>query len=410
MATRIIYSGEPLNNVRIPLPSSKSISNRALAIRMIGGLESRIENLSDADDTMDMLRLIADKDGELHVGNGGTTSRFLLAACCLLGRDVILDGSDSLRARPISGLVDALNALGADVTYVEEDGRFPIRTGSGRMHGGNLVIPADTSSQFISALMMIGPYLDGGLVLEFSGQVLSFPYIQMTADIMTHYGAKVEISPYGVAVSEGVYQSKEFYVEADWSSASYWFQAAAMQPGSSFFLEGLREDSLQGDKVIVDFMRKLGVSSKFDANGLYITGTGDLQSDYFLEDFTSCPDLAPAIAVACGAMNITADLTGLKNLRLKECDRALALQRGLYDLGVKTDFCGGSKFKVYPGRGPLPTTRFIKTFDDHRIIMAFSLVSLKTEYVQLDQTNGVDKSYPTFFADLLENGFEFAFI
>ncbi|MFM7766807.1 MAG: 3-phosphoshikimate 1-carboxyvinyltransferase [Bacteroidota bacterium] len=409
MATRIVYTGKPLTNVRIALPSSKSISNRALAIRLIGGLNSRIDNLSDADDTMDMLRLIAETNDTLDLGNGGTTSRFILAALCLQGRDVILDASDGLRSRPISGLVDALNALGADVTYVEETGRFPIRTGSGKMYGGSLVIPADTSSQFISALMMIGPYLEGGLVLEFSGQVLSYPYIQMTADVMFHYGARVEVSPYGVAVAEGVYQPKDFYVEADWSSASYWFQAAAMQPGSSFFLDGLREDSLQGDKVIIDMISKLGVSSKFDANGLHITGTGEQQSDYFLEDFTSCPDLAPAIAVACGALNITADLTGLKNLRLKECDRALALQRGLYDLNVKTDFCGGSKFKVYPGRGPAPTTRLIKTFDDHRIIMAFCLMSLKTEYVQLDYVNGIDKSYPSFLGDLLENGFEMQF-
>lgn len=254
---------------------------------------------------------------------------------------------------------------------------------------------------------MIGPCLDGGLVLEFSGQVLSFPYIQMTAAIMKHYGAAVEVSPYGVTVAEGAYQPKDLFVEADWSSASYWFQAAAMQPGSSFFLEGLSQESLQGDKVIVDMMRKLGVLSEFNTNGLVVTGTGELQSDYFLEDFTACPDLAPAVAIACGALNITADLTGLKNLRLKECDRALALQRGLYDLGVKTDFCGGSKFKVYPDRGPVPTNRIIKTFDDHRIIMAFSLMSLKTEYVHLDHINGVDKSYPTFFADLLENGFEF---
>ncbi len=410
MATRVIYSGEPLVNVRIPLPSSKSISNRALAIRMIGGLGSRIENLSDADDTMDMLRIVNDNDSELHVGSGGTTSRFFLAACCLLGRDVVLDGSDALRARPISGLVDALNALGADVKYVEEEGSFPIRTGRGKMHGGQLQIPADTSSQFISALMMIAPCLDGGLVMEFSTPVLSFPYIQMTSEVMKHYGAKVDISPYGVSIAEGAYLAKDFHVEADWSAASYWFQAAATQPGSSFFLEGLREDSLQGDKVVVDIMAKLGVTSAYEKNGIFIKGTGELQSDYFLEDFTSCPDLAPAVAVACGALNITADLTGLKNLRLKECDRALALQRGLYDMGVKTDFCGGSKFKVYPGRGPVPTSRFIKTFDDHRIIMAFSLMSLKTEYVQLDQTNGVDKSYPTFFADLLENGFEFAFI
>ncbi|MFM7901878.1 MAG: 3-phosphoshikimate 1-carboxyvinyltransferase, partial [Bacteroidota bacterium] len=142
MATRIVYTGEPLTNVRIPLPASKSISNRALAIRLIGGLNSRIDNLSDADDTMDMLRLIAETNDTLDLGNGGTTSRFILAALCLQGRDVILDASDGLRSRPVSGLVDALNALGADVTYVEETGRFPIRTGSGKMHGGNLVIPA----------------------------------------------------------------------------------------------------------------------------------------------------------------------------------------------------------------------------------------------------------------------------
>jgi 3-phosphoshikimate 1-carboxyvinyltransferase len=406
MSTRVVYKGDYLKDVRIPLPASKSISNRALAIRLIGGFDSRIDNISDSDDTLDMLRLLTDANSTLHLGNGGTTSRFLLAVYCLLGRDVVLDASDTLRSRPISGLVDALNALGADITYVEEEGRFPIRTGGGRMYGGNLVVSADTSSQFISALMMIGPYLDGGLVLEFSGQVLSYPYIQMTAAVMKHYGAAIEISPYGVAVKECVYQPHELSIEADWSSASYWFQAAAMQPGSSFFLEGLREDSLQGDKVIMDLMRKLGVSSKFETNGLMIIGTGDLQSDYFSEDFTACPDLAPAVAVACAGLNITADLTGLKNLRLKECDRALALQRGLYDLGVKTDFCGGSKFKVYPGRGPSPTDRIIKTFDDHRIIMAFSMMSLKTGQVHLDHINGVDKSYPGFFSDLFGSGFE----
>ncbi|MFM7079672.1 MAG: 3-phosphoshikimate 1-carboxyvinyltransferase [Bacteroidota bacterium] len=410
MATRVRYSGAPLTHAQVRLPASKSISNRALAIRLIGGLDSRIDNISDADDTMDMLRLVSEGSGELHLGNGGTTSRFLLAAHALLASDVVLDCSDSLRARPISGLVDALNALGADVRYLEGDGHFPIRTGKGKMHGGQLVVGADTSSQFISALMMIGPYLDGGLILEFSSQVLSYPYIQMTAEVMRHFGAEVEVSPFGVTIKECRYQPNALYVEADWSSASYWFQAAAMQPGSSFFLEGLRADSLQGDKVIVDMMRRLGVTSKFESDGLVIQGAGALESDYFFDDFTSCPDLAPAVAMACGALNITADLTGLKNLRLKECDRALALQRGLYDLGVKTDFCGGSKFKVYPGRGPSATDRILKTFDDHRIIMAFSLMALKTSYIQLDHINGVDKSYPGFFSDLLMNGFEFASI
>ena len=174
MATRIVYSGKPLTNVRIPLPSSKSISNRALAIRLIGGLSSCIENLSDSDDTMDMLRLLTDENDKLHLGNGGTTSRFLLAAFCLQGRDVVLDASESLRYRPISGLVDALNALGADITYVEDQGRFPIRTGSGKMHGGNLVVPADTSSQYISALMLIGPYLGVDLFWSFQAKCYHF--------------------------------------------------------------------------------------------------------------------------------------------------------------------------------------------------------------------------------------------
>lgn len=409
MATRVIFNAESLQQVRIPFTASKSISNRALVISYLGGLNDVISQLSDADDTLALQQALSSNDSTINVGEGGTTARFLMAACCALNREVILEAADSLKNRPMAGLVDALNALGAKITYVEKEGFLPVRISKSNMHGGEVHVNAGVSSQFISALMMIGPLLESGLTIHLEGETVSVPYINMTADIMRHYGSNVVLQSNQIMVAQGKYLSKPFEVEADWSGTSYWFEAAALMPGSSIFLEGVKPSTLQGDMAILKIMEPLGVSSRFLEEGLLLQGSGKPLVDYFLHDFTDCPDLAPAVAVACAGLNITADLTGLKNLRLKECDRALALQRGLYDLGVNTDFCGGSKFKVYPGRGPQPTNRIIRTFDDHRIIMAFSMMALKTDYIDLDHSNGVSKSYPGFFSDLFECGFEFMY-
>jgi len=405
-AVKITYPVNSKLKAEIMLPSSKSISNRCLMISAIGGLSGKIHNLSNSDDTVSLLyHLTSLSDTVIDAGDGGTTSRFLLSYLCLKGIDVELRGSESLSLRPFEELVDALNYLGAGIVYSGGKGHLPLRTGSGKMHGGKVEISGEISSQFISSLMMIAPYLDGGLEIELTGEVVSWSYILMTAALMRFYGVEVIVSGNHVTIKESRYISRDIVVEADWSAASYWYAAASLAQESDIVLSNLSEVSLQGDAVILDKMKKLGVDSVFIQNGVDLKASNVNIDDLIEEDFLSCPDLGPAFAIACAGNNILADLTGLKNFRLKESDRAVAIQRGLYDLNVNTDFCGGSKLKVYQGTGLKNSGRIIRTYNDHRIAMAFSVLAIKTGEILLDDYKCVSKSYPEFFNDLIRSGF-----
>lgn len=394
----------------VVLPSSKSISNRVLIIRAICESDFVIENLSDADDTVTLKRLLDSGQDEFNAGDGGTTLRFLLAYLALKGKPIKITASDSLKNRPVSPLADALRSLGADILYDEEEGRLPLTLNQSEVKGGRVTISGDISSQFVSALMLIGPSLKGGLEIHLTGEVLSLPYILMTRSVMEYFGVQVKISDSQIMVPEGRYIPREITIEPDWSAASYWYEMAALSDECEVLLKGLQPDSLQGDSVVWKLFEFLGVHTRFTESGAVLTKVkGFSMPDYFSHDFSGCPDLGPAVGAATGALNITADLNNLKNFRLKESDRAVAMQRELYNFSVKTDFCGGSRFKVYPGRGIRPWSRPVNTYNDHRIAMAFAPLSLVTGSVTVNEPNVVKKSYPGFWEDLKSVGFKVEF-
>ncbi len=403
--TTIFYPGGNARNTVIDLPASKSISNRALIIRAISGHNFPIHNLSEADDTQQLLRVLTENNEETDAGEGGTTLRFLLAYYCLSGKAITLTAAEPMRKRPIATLVSSLRELGAKIEYIESEGKLPVKIHPGLLNGKKIIIPGDISSQFISAMMLIGPAIKGGLVIEISGEILSLPYILMTKSVMEHFGAEVSFASQVVIIAEGKYTNSEFTIEPDWSAASYWYEILALK-GGEILLNGLTSKSLQGDREIANMMEHLGVTTEFISEGAKLRRKENFQlPEYFTADFTGCPDLGPAVATTCAALNITADLKGLKNFRLKESDRAAALQRELYNMNVKTDFCGGSKFKLYSGTGMRNYTHPIKTYRDHRIAMAFAPLAIKTGSVMLDDSSVVSKSYPNYFDDLVNAGF-----
>jgi len=395
----------------ITLPASKSISNRALIIRALSGQDFPIENLSEAADTQKLIELLSSVTGEYNCGEGGTTLRFTTAYLAALGGDYKITAAPSLTARPFSELALALTALGASFTYLEKEGSLPVRmVSSGLQSEGELSVPGNVSSQFISALMLIGPYIKNGIVIRLTGETLSLPYITMTANVMSVFGITPKIEGELITIPEGKYAAAHYTVEPDWSAASYWFEIAALRKGSEITLTGLRLHSIQGDAAVAKMMHHLGVSTIETNDGLVLSST--VLADYhdkITEDHTGCPDVAPAMISACAGLNRTADFPGLKNFRLKESDRAASFQRELYNFNVHTDFCDGSKFKVYAGEGIKPSSRIVKTYHDHRVAMAIAPLSLVTGPVTIENPYVVAKSYPHFYEDIVKAGFEVKF-
>jgi 3-phosphoshikimate 1-carboxyvinyltransferase len=394
----------------ISLPASKSISNRALIIRALTGSEFEINNLSDADDTTVLCTLLSDNSTTLNCGEGGTTLRFILAFLAAKGGEYTVTAAPALISRPITPLLEALTALGCEFTFLEAENRLPLQMRSSGLHShGEINVPGDISSQFISALMLVGPYIENGITIRVAGEWISAPYVHMTAHIMEQFGIKPHISDDFIRVLPGKYRPAPFKVESDWSAATYWYEIVALRQGSEVFLPGLSLHSVQGDAVISAMMSELGIVTTGSGSGIRIRSGNFTAPQLFIRDLHQCPDVAPALIASCSGLNITADFPGLKNFRLKETDRAAAFQRELYNFSVNTDFCGGSKFKVYHGPGIRHSSRIIKTYRDHRVAMAIAPLSLVAGAVTLDDASVVSKSYPGFFNDLKSAGFDITY-
>lgn len=378
------------------LPASKSISNRALIIRALGGHSTEVHNLSDANDTQLMLKLVDSVDKRIDVEDAGTTMRFLTAYFAVTGQNKILTGTARMKERPIAILVDALRTLGAGIKYLENEGFPPVELISFKKQPASfLSVRGDVSSQYISALMMIAPLLPDGLTIALTGKVGSRPYIEMTASIMKHYGVTCTVLADKVIIPSGIYRATPFTVESDWSAASYWFAFVALASQAEVHLPGLFASSLQGDSVIATLMEPLGVKSEF-ANGLLQLTKGDEKKE-ITWDFTDCPDLAQTVAVVCAAKGIRGNFTGLESLRIKETDRISALQNELGKIGAYLEENDGH-WTLIPSEH-LPSFASIKTYKDHRMAMAFApLLTLMN--IEIEKPEVVRKSYPNFWKDI----------
>lgn len=383
------------------LPASKSISNRVLIINALAGGTSKLHNLSDANDTRLMLKLIDSADSVIDIEDAGTTMRFLTAYFALTGKIKTLTGTARMQERPIGILVDALRSLGASINYLKKDGYPPLITsGFSGQKAREISIRGDVSSQFISALMMVAPALPEGLDIKLTGKIGSRPYIEMTAQLMKTFGAKCYFSDDTIKVEPKPYSPTEISVESDWSAASYWFAFAALSDKSKIELPFLFEDSLQGDHAIQEIMISLGVSAKMNKGMLQLTKSQS--KDEVTWDFTHCPDLAQTVAVVCAAKGITGYFTGLESLRIKETDRIAALQTELKKIGADLHE-DNNQWTLIPSTS-LPSSATFETYHDHRMAMAFAPLATKIN-VTIESPGVVKKSYPAFWEDMKEMGF-----
>lgn len=402
--------------VSIQLPSSKSISNRVLIINALSGNSELPLNVSDCDDTNVMIQWLASKPHTVDIGAAGTAMRFSTALLAVSEGEHIITGSPRMKQRPVAVLVDALRSIGADISYMENDGFPPLKIqGNPALRGGEITLRGDVSSQYISALLMIGPYLQNGLKLNLTGDIISQAYIDMTIDLMTEFGADVEwADDSSIIVKPGRYDKQRYVVEADWSASSYWYEIIALSDEcTSVFLPNLSPYSLQGDSAVADIFELLGVNTDFlideeDNSCVRLSKTGNVVKT-FEYDFSNQPDLAQTLAVTCCMMDIPFHLTGLSTLRIKETDRLNALKAELAKLGFDIQVLNDSELLWDGKRRKLSDEQLhaiaIDTYDDHRMAMAFAPAALKNGAIIINHPEVVSKSYPNFWNDMQSAGF-----
>ena len=389
----------------VPLPASKSESNRALIIQALNPA-IQLQNLSSARDTQTMIRLLASEGQVLDVIDAGTTMRFLTAFCAVTRRDQILTGTPRMCQRPIGPLVEALRSLGANILYWKHEGFPPLHVVSGleRLRGGELAMPGNVSSQFISAILLVAPYLEGGLRLRLTEGISSRPYLNMTLDLMRHFEAEADWAGEEVIeVAEKPYAARSYAIESDWSGASYWYAMLALADSGELLLGGLRHGSLQGDSAIVRFMEQLGVTTTFEAEGARLVKSGQALPESLTIDCLETPDLAQTLAVVAAARGIRLHLTGLHTLRIKETDRIRALQQELAKWQVETE---ASDETLTILGGFQPGQAELHTYDDHRMAMAFAPLALRIPSLVVDEPGVVVKSYPEFWDHLSDIGIQ----
>ena len=389
----------------VQLPGSKSLSNRALLIMALSG-GTAVSGLARCDDTEVMLRALGSGGGEINVGAAGTAMRFLTAYFAVAdpGRSVIIDGSERMRQRPIGVLVDALRSLGARIAYTGQEGFPPLRITGACLQPGRLKMRGDVSSQYVSALMMIAPIM-GGIEIELTGTVVSRPYIDMTAALMREMCADVTIEGNTIRVGSEQYHWHHYTVEADWSASSYWWAIQALRPESRIRLHGLRPDSRQGDSRLTAIMPGLGVNGVWKSGVLHL-GSCPLCSCSTFIDVAATPDLAQTLAVTMCLTERPFRMTGLSTLRIKETDRIEALRAELLKLGYVIDIEGNEAIGWHGKKVSVTTRPAISTYNDHRMAMAFAPAAIKHPGLIIRDAEVVTKSYPQFWQQLAQAGFE----
>ncbi len=398
-------------NGEITLDGSKSISNRVLIIRALCDDDFEIEHLSTSRDTQTLQKLITSEDKFLYAGAAGTTFRFMTAYLSLKEGTQVLTGSQRMKMRPIGVLVNALRQLGASIEYLEKEGFPPLKIGELQIGKTNqIMIPANVSSQFISALLMIAPSLPRGLILQLSGKIVSRPYIEMTLKLMAFFGIEYEWQDDLIKISPQKYIAKNFKVEADWSAASYYYSIAAFSEYTDLQLNGLWKTSVQGDAVIAEMMKQFGVLTTFNRKGILLKKSRKPPPLTFEWNFLNCPDIAQSLAVICAGLGVKSIFSGLETLRIKETDRISALQNELKKIGVsfskvQPPLTENDDQECFLIEGKTQIDRLIfKTYNDHRMAMAFTPLAM-FDKILLEDSLVVEKSYPGFWNDLKKLGF-----
>ena len=392
-------------NTTIQLPSSKSISNRALIIHALGNNHHPLENLSDCDDTQVMIRALQAQSGEtIDIMAAGTAMRFLTAYLSVTPGKHTITGTQRMQQRPIQVLVNALRELGANIEYLVNEGFPPLHIQGTTLKKNHICLPGNVSSQYISALLMIGPSLTNGLTLTLTGDIISRPYINLTLQLMKDFGAQaVWVNEHKLKVEPQRYHSRPFYVESDWSAASYWYQIVALSPEATITLPGLFSNSSQGDCQVAEIFRSLGVETHYEEKSVTIRKGGAITKrlDY---DFINQPDLAQTMVVTCALMDIPFRFSGLQSLKIKETDRIAALIHEMKKLGYVLQESNGS-ILTWEGERIKPSNEAIDTYEDHRMAMAFAPASIVLPNICINNPHVITKSYPRYWEDLQLAGF-----
>jgi 3-phosphoshikimate 1-carboxyvinyltransferase len=398
------------NRPVITITGSKSESNRLLILQALYP-SIRIANLSDSDDTRLLQEALSNSlADEIDIHHAGTAMRFLTAFLAMQkGRTVVLTGSKRMKERPVSILVDALRELGAQIEYVEEEGYPPLRITGSNLRSEKLSVPSGTSSQYISALLLIAPSLPSGLELILEGKVTSRPYIDMTCQLLKQVGCKVEYHGNSIRVHRlKTADNINITVESDWSSASYFYSIAALSEDHVISLKSYRPESIQGDSALSEMYSSLGVDTQFHSSENIITLSKNDRSlpEQLQLDLTRTPDIAQTIAVTCFGLGIACDLTGLHTLKIKETDRLVALKNELEKLGARVDISDNSLY-LHPSEKINPGVT-VKTYNDHRMAMAFAPLALK-EAVSIEDPYVVSKSFPSYWEAIAKTGIQVIF-
>lgn len=391
----------------VVLPTSKSISARALIINALSPHSCVIHGISDSDDTRAVVAALRDNPAVVDIGAAGTAMRFLTAYYATReGESHLLTGSARMQQRPIGILVEALRKLGADIEYAGEEGCPPLRIRGRRLRGGTLPIAASTSSQYLSALLMIAPTLEAGLTLQLEGEVASAPYLRMTLALMEAFGVEGVWTNRAIRVAPSLYRrAAPYHVEPDWSAASYWYELVALSPHpeASIQLRGLSLESVQGDSACAALFASLGVESHSTPAGIVLRKS--VPSSGVLElDFADCPDLAQTFVVTAAMQGRSFSFSGLKTLKIKETDRIAALIQELHKFGLA--LCDEGEGRLAYAAQPSDSQSIhqaspdVATYDDHRMAMAFAPTAYCVAALSVQHPEVVSKSYPDFWQHL----------
>lgn len=402
-----ILPPEGFLEARLSLPLSKSMSNRALIINALTPGARPLEEVAVCDDTDAMRNALASQEAkEINIGAAGTTMRFLTAYFAAKeGSDLLLDGSERMRHRPIKVLVEALRTLGADIEYAGEEGFPPLRIRGRRLAGGELKLDSSVSSQYISALLMIAPTMKEGLKLTFLGETVSRPYILMTLKMMEDAGIESDYFDDVVTIKPQTYKPFDFKIEGDWSAAAAWYEIDAISSGA-VTIDNLARESCQGDRKLADIFERLGVTTEWEGED----GGSDLipspdQDARLKVDFSDTPDLAQYVIVTCVMLGIPFRFTGLSTLVIKETDRVSALTAELAKIGVMLQPESRDVVAWEGQRRPIDALPVFDTYDDHRMAMCLAPISIFLPGIIIKDVEVVAKSYPEFWDEMRNAGF-----
>lgn len=400
---KLVYN-EIHTPVRIELPLSKSISNRLLIIQALSKKKIKVRKHSEAEDTIILQKALESSEEEVNVGMAGTTFRFLTAYFSILPNlEKKLFGAPRMNERPIGILVEALNGLGGKIVYLGKKGFPPIKIKGDFLEGGKLSISSSISSQYISALLLIAPYLKNGLILTLQGKVISKPYIEMTISLMRKLGANVQQHENEIKVFSGKYSSSsKIEVESDWSSAAFFYQFFAFSDQSNLDLIGLSLNSVQGDKKIKELFTIFGVQTKEIESGVRLSKMINFEKRHtlFMED---CPDLVPSLAVCAAVLKEETVIYGVKSLRIKESNRVKALENELAKIGATLVDQSLDCIKIL-GTKKVPRSLSFQTYNDHRMAMCLAPLCALNSKLEIDSKEVVNKSFPNFWQELAKCG------